>query len=124
MNQKLHEIPTNMDTLNRIAIVLRPRQPFIDWINGTDPDGRPLTLAEVDEDCSLYLVSEDPDDDVERALADVWREIFEQELFGWYTDESRWPKELTYTMFQEWFEVEVHSMVRELGFDPLIIEDL
>ena len=112
-----------MPTLNRTAIVLRPKQPFIDWINECDPDGRPVTLEEVSDDNTVYLISEDRDDNVERAMRGYWREIFEEELFGWYTDESLWPKRLTYTMFRKWFDVEVHSVVRELGDDALVVEE-
>jgi hypothetical protein len=112
-----------MPTLNRTAIILRPKQPFIDWINENDPDGRPVTLEELADDNAVYLVSEDRDDNVERAMRGYWEEIFEEELFGWYTDEALWPKRLTYAMFQEWFDVEVHSVVCELGADDLIVEE-
>ncbi|HWO57529.1 MAG TPA: hypothetical protein VNN55_08180 [bacterium] len=112
-----------MPTLNRTAIVLRPKQPFVDWINETEPDDRPVTLEEVAEDNVVYLIPENRDDDVDRAVRKYWREIFEEELFGWCTDESLWPTRLTFAMFREWFDIEAHSVVRDVGGDDLVIED-
>ena len=112
-----------MPTLNRTAIILRPKQPFIDWINENDPDGRPVTLEEVADDNAVYLISEDRDDNVERALRRCWGEIFEEEFFGWYTDEAVWPKRLTYAMFQKWFDIKAHSVVHEFCDDALVVEE-
>ena len=113
-----------MLTLNRTAIALHPKQPFVDWINGAEPDDEPIALAEVSIDLRIYLIDEDPNDDSERALRGAWREIMEEELFGWCTDEAFWPAPLTYAMFREWFDVEIHSVVKEIGEGPLISEDL
>jgi hypothetical protein len=41
-------------------------------------------------------------------------QIFEFELFAWYTPEELWPKNRTWKMFQEWFEVEINSEVFDL----------
>jgi hypothetical protein len=30
-----------MDTLNRSAIVVRPKQPFLDWLHAVDPSSHP-----------------------------------------------------------------------------------
>ena len=38
-------------------------------------------------------------------------EFFENELEGWYTDETLWPKNRDYKTFMEWIEVECHSVV-------------
>jgi hypothetical protein len=55
------------------------------------------------------------DADLDRVLKRVCRRIFENELSGWTVDEAAWPKRRGFTTFQEWFEVEAHSMVFELG---------
>jgi hypothetical protein len=41
-------------------------------------------------------------------------EIFEIELHAWYRDPKTWPKKRTPTMFDEWFEMEFHSMIIDL----------
>jgi hypothetical protein len=49
--------------------------------------------------------------------------IFENELAGWYTVEETWPKNRTFAMFQDWFDVSFISMVNDLAAEPLIVED-
>jgi hypothetical protein len=34
-------------TLNRSAIVVKPQQPFLDWLHTADPTSRKLTLREL-----------------------------------------------------------------------------
>ena len=41
--------------VNRMAVVLKPTQHFLDWINtGDDVD---LTLSQLRADCSVYLLN-------------------------------------------------------------------
>jgi hypothetical protein len=51
--------------LNRSAIVVKPRQPFLDWLHTADPTGRNLSLAEVVQEPTIYLIPEcDTEEDV------------------------------------------------------------
>jgi hypothetical protein len=38
-------------------------------------------------------------------------DIFEIELDSWYEVDEFWPKKRDHKKFQEWFEIETHSMV-------------
>ena len=38
-------------------------------------------------------------------------------LAGWLTDPAGWPKQRTYKMFQEWFEIQMISVVEDLYLD-------
>lgn len=98
--------------LNRSAVVVRPKQPYIDWALGLDDSGLAPTA---DDERAVYLIPE-YDDDVEamEILSQAYDIIFEAELDAWHTDESAWPKNRTFAMFREWFEVEFHSMVDDL----------
>lgn len=60
--------------------------------------------------------------DEETALASLYADVFELELEAWYTDESAWPSPRTLAMFREWFKVEFHTLVMDLG-DGQIVED-
>ena len=64
---------------------------------------------------TIYLIPE-YDDDVEamEVLANGFDIIFEEELAGWHTDESAWPKNRTFEMFRKWFSFEFHSVVEDL----------
>jgi len=35
-----------MDTLNRSAIVVKPKQPFLDWLHAADPTSHGITLLD------------------------------------------------------------------------------
>jgi hypothetical protein len=47
-------------------------------------------------------------------LREFYEVIFEEELLGWWTDGQPHPSDRTFQMFQEWFDVEFHSMVVDL----------
>ena len=35
-------------------------------------------------------------------------------LEGWLRDESMWPRNRTFQMFEEWFEIQMCSLVQDL----------
>ncbi|MBF0275122.1 MAG: hypothetical protein HQK84_07810 [Nitrospinae bacterium] len=73
----------------------------------------------------MYLVSQIEDSkDLEKALKKHYKEIFENELFDWYTDESKWPKKSCIMVFKEFFEVEFNEMVINLSRDDLILDEV
>jgi hypothetical protein len=54
-----------MLVLNRSAIVVKPKEPFLDWLHAADPSGRDLTLLDLVREPTIYLIPEcDTDDDV------------------------------------------------------------
>ncbi|MEA1870644.1 MAG: hypothetical protein U9N00_00400 [Candidatus Bipolaricaulota bacterium] len=72
-----------------------------------------ITLTELREECTAYLIPE-----VEDPRAWIRRHfmpMFEWELAAWYTDETYWPESLTYRLFKEFFEIDIHSTVVDLG---------
>ena len=78
-----------MDTLNRSAIAVKPKQPFLDWLHAADPTSHEITSPDVCREPTIYLI---PECDTDEELADVLRElcveIFEEQLAGWYRDTS------------------------------------
>jgi len=100
-------------------MVVKPKQPFLDWLNSLDIDDEmSLTLEELQNDSTAYLVPEyqTPEDQAEIV---VWSHnyVFEEELMGWYTSEEEWPPTRDLDTFLEWFEVEFHSMVIDLDLE-------
>jgi hypothetical protein len=81
--------------LNRAALILRYKQPFVDWINAADPSptSHPLTLAEVNQELTVYLIEVEDQDELAEWLARHHGELFEEELNGWYTDPAPWPRD-------------------------------
>jgi hypothetical protein len=106
--------------INRAVLIVRPRQPFLDWAAQLDASG---LVPDATGEQTAYLVPEFEDDaGAQRMLKRIFAEVFERELFGWNTDESAWPKVRTFAVFQRWFQVELHS-VTEDPCDYEIVDD-
>ena len=103
--------------INRSLVIIKPRQPFYDWSNNLTPDFK-IEMAEVDDHNAYLLEDELFLNDLKKELAPYWESIFEQELYGHWTDESKWP-ELTWERFLEWFEVVKSSIVIDLVDGPV-----
>lgn len=98
--------------LNRAVLVVRPKQPFLDWAAQLDDSG---LVPNAEGEQTVYLIPQfDDDDEAQKVLDRVFAEVFERELFGWHTDESAWPRKRTLALFREWFTVELHSVVEDL----------
>jgi hypothetical protein len=72
--------------LNRSAVVVRPKQPFLDWVRAVDYDDAPEVTTD-DMRATIYLVPEYEDPDgAEIFLKRVYGEIFCRQRNGWRTD--------------------------------------
>ena len=56
-----------MLALNRSAIVVRPKSPFLGWLHTADPTSVTLTLPDLAVEPTIYLVPECGDAEEERA---------------------------------------------------------
>ena len=105
--------------INRAVLIVRPKQPFLDWAGGLDDSG---LLPDVEGE-SVYLIPEfDGPDDADFIIEQVYLEVFENELYGWHTDESAWPENRDLETFRDWFTIELHSVVEDLC-DYEIVDD-
>ena len=103
--------------LDKVAVFVRPKQPFINWINKID-SRNPWTPDDFFDGNTYLLSSEEYDfadqEDIELMLAENYMEIFENELLDLCTDTNCWPETINLDMFKEWFEYHVSSMVYDL----------
>ncbi len=101
--------------VDRSAVVLKPTEHFLAWLNNSQEDMPDLTLAQLRANCSVFLIPvfEEPEEAVayfdERYLG-----IFKAELASWTLDESTYPKNLDLETFWQFFELEVHDSVLDL----------
>jgi hypothetical protein len=108
--------------LNRAAVIVRPKQPYLDWAAGLDDAG---VAPEVGGERTVYLIpSYDTQEEAWDILAEAWESIFDAELWDWHTDEAAWPPGRTFAMFKEWFDVEIHSVVEDLCGYELVDTDV
>ncbi len=103
--------------VERSIVVLKPKKPFLDWINNnlaisTDTL---LDLPDIRIDCNSYMIPEV--NEIEDGVAyvdEVYEALFQMELASWSEDETTWPPELSLKMFWEWFDVEISPTLIDL----------
>ncbi|RVU43981.1 hypothetical protein EA187_10475 [Lujinxingia sediminis] len=110
-----------MRRVNRCALVVRPSQPFVDWVRQVDRD---YAAGLSDEDLlasdevfltPLFHVPEDTEEYLEKNAT----RVFEAMLHRWCYDPRKWPKERGWGVFQEWLNYEVAVDLHDLPAAPL-----
>lgn len=107
------------EMVNRSAVIVRPKQPFLDWCRKDDAEGLAEgVFKQLHEEPQIYLLPEYEDSESQQGiLEDYWPALFEAMLEGWVTEESMWPKKRSFKMFREWFEITMTSTVLDLDLD-------
>ncbi|MEW4924446.1 hypothetical protein [Algibacter sp. 2305UL17-15] len=100
--------------INRYAIILKPKQPFFDWINNLYPDDK---VIEVDE-ANIYLVDNNVDD-LAKWLRKKFDKFFTIELNDWHTNKKEWPQKRNFKLFNQWFHVDISTMVYDMEKQPI-----
>ena len=100
--------------INRSAIIVKPKQPFIDWHNSLYPDSK---IDEIDID--IYLV-DDNINDLEKFLKKKFDKLFTMVLYDWHTNKKEWPQKRNYKMFKQWFRLEISETIYDLERKPIL----
>ncbi len=112
-----------MKYINRNSLLVRKKQPFVDWVNYMDalhssPDSiMDFTLESVNHECKVYLIDPIELMEVTRDYIEMLKpRIFEAELCGYFNKLTieNWPEDRSAKVFDEWFEIEFHSMVIDM----------
>jgi len=104
-----------MESIKRTAVVIKPKQPFIDWINSIPDENIDFTLKQISTDNITFLVpGHDDPEDSKKYIEKRFDQIFEWELFGWIKTEELWTKKRKWKMLQEGFDIEINSEVFDL----------
>lgn len=113
-----------MDSLNRQVAIIKPKEPYVNWINSLPGTVEQETVDNLQTDCTAVLLPHfDTDQESLNYVKKFYRTIFDYELYGWHTDENAWPQKRTFKLFQEWFNIEFHSEVIDFGKGPIVIEE-
>jgi hypothetical protein len=104
-----------------VALIVRPKRPYVEWANRVDSASTHLSLEEARAHPSIYLVNAGAEQvfEDERYLL----EIFEAELEAWTTDEARWPEDRTALMFHLWFDVMTADQLWDLDEQDSMFHD-
>lgn len=108
------------ESVNRNAIIVKPKKPFFNWLNEVYKDEEPVISM---EENNIYLVREmDSNEDVKKWISKNFEGIFANELNDWCMDEDKWPTPRNYNLFKEWFDIEIHSMILDMEEKPVLKE--
>jgi hypothetical protein len=108
-----------------MAVIVRAKQPFLDWLHAVDPTSHELTLDDLNHEPNVYLLPEaESDEEAVRQVHRYCKHIVEEELDGWWRERSDWPRNLNFELFNQWFEWRYHSMVLDVGKAPLVREEV
>ena len=106
--------------LNRSIIIVKVKEPFLNWLRLLPEPENKITLDEINFDNTAYLLPEyEMDGEREEILADYYDIIFEDQLGDWWTNSIHWPKIRDFATFKEWFDIEFHSLILDLVDLPL-----
>lgn len=101
-----------MHSINRTAVVVKPKQPFVDWIKQDDED---FDVTDIMGDGTIFLISEfDYLDDARKYIEKSYDDLFMFMIEGCVNFNCHIPTNRTYKMFQEWFSYEICSEVFDL----------
>jgi hypothetical protein len=113
----MNTIPVFFENIDRSALIVTPKQPFIDWLLGLDPT---INKVDVTNDPDVYLKPDfDNDTQVVKWLERNFDDIFRDQLNHWYNDESKWIQKRTFKVFKEWFNYSIHTMIWDTLENPI-----
>ena len=116
-----------MRVVNRTAVTIVGAQPFVAWTLSRDADFAKgtISVARTRPFGTAYLLPEfDDESDVQEWVEDNFAWLFEFQLSTWTEDESAWPSVRDLKTFREWFRLDVHSTVVDIGDDDIEGEEL
>ena len=116
-----------MRVLNRIAVSITAKQPYIDWTRKHDADANRgmLTVARAKPYGTAILLPEfEVEEDVQEWIEENAMWLFEFQLSAWTENESTWPPTRDLKTFREWFRIDIHTTVVDEAEEELEGEEL
>jgi hypothetical protein len=114
-----------MKMINRSAVVVIPAQPFWEWLHQTDSTSAHLSLNDLRQEPTIYLLPEyDTEEEARQYLQRRCKEILEEQLDGWHRVPAAWPSDRSFKNFKRWFEYHFHSELVDLCNHSIVREEL
>lgn len=109
------------ETINRDALIIWPKQALLDWVNSIYPDD-PISLDSLGkhDEANVYLIPEmDSTEESLQYLKDNFEPFLEENLFGWCEDDTLWPKNRNWQLFEEYLDYSIQTMIMDICNDKL-----
>ncbi|MGL1932393.1 MAG: hypothetical protein OCC45_11635 [Desulfotalea sp.] len=112
--------------INRGAVLLRFKEPMVEWVNSSHPKeagDEKISIEELNADRTIYLVDDRDAEEIEEWLALNFNQLFETELEDWSEDEDSWPQDRSFETFNSFFTVECHGLIIDTVGQPIVTMD-
>src|SRR5436190_1227219 len=116
-----------MRVVNRTAVTITGAKPYIDWMRRTDADFTQgaVSVPRVKAYGSAFLLPEfGLEEDLQEWVEENAPWLFEFQLAAWTEIEAAWPPTRDLKTFREWFRIDIHSVVVDVGDDDIEGEEL
>lgn len=116
-----------MRVVNRTAVTIIGAEPYLAWTRSRDADfnRNQLTVVRTKAHGSAFLLPEvDFEEDLREWVEENYAWLFEFQLAAWTNDETAWPANRDLPMFKEWFRIDLHNVVVDVGDDDIEGEEL
>lgn len=113
---------SELASVNRMAVTVLPEVGYLEWTKTCPIPNPNTTLESLQREATVYLLPQ-TDSNMEKHLQRHYKSIFIEELFAWCTNETYWPKDLSYRNFQKFFKVKLASIVFDLAKGALVKEE-
>jgi hypothetical protein len=118
-----------MRVVNRTAVTITGGDPYLEWMRQTDSDfnkdGVTVVVPRAKAYGSAFLLPEfDLEEDLHEWVEENAPWLFEFQLSAWTEDEATWPATRDLKTFKEWFRIDIHSVVVDVGDDDIEGEEL
>jgi len=127
MTRAIVAFHSHMRVVNRTAVTIVGAKPYTDWTLTRESDAfkGTLTVARARTFGTAILLPEfDLEEDVQEWVEENWQWLFEFQLAAWTADESAWPEPRDLKTFREWFRIDIHNVVVDVGEDEIEGEEL
>lgn len=105
-----------MYEVKRVAAIIKPTNKLLSWLKKHAHANHHMKIDNLHRDCTTLLIP--PFKGPEQAKAfieEIYSGIFENELTSWGLKEHQWPEDRSLEHFNEWFDIEFHSMIYDIG---------
>jgi hypothetical protein len=106
-----------MFIVDRIVAIIRPKQKMLEWLHQHPEVQASFSLSDLQSDCTALLIPpfESPRQ-AKEYIKQSYLEIFEGELISWGLAKTSWPTDRTFELFNDWFNIDFHSVVLDMGY--------
>jgi hypothetical protein len=116
-----------MRVVNRTAVTLVGAEPYLEWTRARDASFNQglMTVARARTYGSAFLLPEfELEEDIQEWVEDNYLWMFEFQLSAWTEDEAAWPQVRDLQTFRDWFRIDIHNVVVDVGDDDIEGDEL